>query len=166
MFHRLPRIAVGVLFSVSLLSGCAGYQVGASTLFHPGVRTVHVPVFVSASYRRNLGERLTEAVVKELELRGLKAVGPDTADSRLSGNILSAEKRVIGLDANSVPRSLEVGFLVEVQWTDRVGNELLNQSFHMAENLIPESGQSMATSQQAAIDQTARQIVSRMEMRW
>ena len=52
-----------------LLSGCVGYQVGTGSLYAPDVATVYVPMIESDSYRRDLGERLTEAVVKEIELK-------------------------------------------------------------------------------------------------
>ena len=45
-----------------LLAGCAGYQVGTDSLYAPDVATVYVPMIESDSYRRDLGERLTEAV--------------------------------------------------------------------------------------------------------
>ena len=50
-----------------LLGGCAGYQIGNYSLYPDHIRTVHVPVFESVSFRRNLGERLTEAVCKEID---------------------------------------------------------------------------------------------------
>ena len=159
----LPLLATLLLISSG---GCAGYQVGAASLFRPDIRTVFVPIFESDLYRRNMGERLTEAVVKELELRGLRVATSPNADSTLLGRIIRSEKRVIGEDQNDVPRFLEVGFLVQVTWTDRSGQILMQNTFNLAEDLIPEAGQSVSTSQQQAIARTARQIVSRMEMPW
>ena len=52
-----------------LLAGCTGYQLGNQNLFRPDIRTVHVPIVQSESFRRGLGERLTESMVKEIELR-------------------------------------------------------------------------------------------------
>ncbi len=151
---------------VSILSGCAGYQFGAASMFHPNVRTVHVPVFESETLRRHLGERLTEAVIKELELRGLKAVGPATADSMLHGRIVNMNKQVLGEDRNDVPRNLEAELLVTVTWTDRQGRPLMQNTFRQPANFIPEAGQSMATAQQQAMSRMARQIVGRMELSW
>lgn len=146
--------------------GCFGYQVGASTLFPPHIRTVYVPVFQADSLRRNLGERLTEAVVKEMELRGLKAATSDTADSILVGKIISMDKTVLGVDENSVPRILETRFRIQASWSDRFGNMLMEYTFNNDTEFVPESGQSIATTQQLAINRLARQIVSRMETRW
>ena len=65
--------------------GCASYHVGTQSLYAPDVATVYVPMIESGSYRRDLGERLTEAVVKEIELKTpYKVVGTPAADSILS----------------------------------------------------------------------------------
>ena len=70
------------------MSGCAGYQIGNQTLYPAHISTVYVPVIESASFRRNLAEWLTEAVVKEIELKTpYKVVGSPSADSILSGRL-------------------------------------------------------------------------------
>ncbi len=75
-------IFVGCLIAQS---GCIGYQVGAGSLYAPDVATVYVPMIESDSYRRDLGERLTEAVCKEIELKTpYKVVSTPDADSILS----------------------------------------------------------------------------------
>src|SRR5687767_8614231 len=87
------------------LTGCAGYQMGNRTLYSPDIRTVYVPMFESNSFRRGLGERLTEAVVKEIELKTpYKVVGSPNADSVLSGIIVSETKRVTVENAFDDPR--------------------------------------------------------------
>ena len=57
----------GSLVVLLFFCGCAGYQIGNQSLYPPEIHTVYVPMFQSNSFRRNLGERLTEAVVKEIE---------------------------------------------------------------------------------------------------
>lgn len=158
------------LLMATLTIGCAGYQIGARTLFRPDIRTVSVPVFQSDSYRRYLGERLTEAVVKEIESRTpYKVVQSPAADSVLTGRLLTDYKRVLSEDRNDAPRNLEVALRVEVSWTDRRGQDLTPAGallFADNANFIPEAGQSITTAQQAAIDRLAQQIVSRMELTW
>ncbi len=170
--NAVPRISVQLValaFVVTAITsslGCVGYRLGAASMFQPGVRTVHIPIFESDVLRRNLGERVTEAVVKEAERRGLKAVPAPTADSTLRGRILDMDKIVLGEDVNDVPRNLEARFQVEVTWTDRTGHPLMCKTFVSAANFIPEAGQSISTAQQVAIERLARQIVSQMEMPW
>jgi hypothetical protein len=164
------------LVAVCLL-GCAGYQVGSQTLYRPDVRTVHVPIFISDSYRRQVGERLTEAVVKRIEqVTPYKVVSSPNADSVLRGRIVADRKRVITEDRFDDPRDLEISLRFEATWTDRAGN-LIGSTFEQplppvlvtftgTSHFLPEGGQSMGTAQHEAIDKLAKQIVEQMEMPW
>jgi hypothetical protein len=157
--------------------GCASYQVGNRSLYRPDIRTVYVPMFRSESFRPFLGERLTEAVVKEIELKTpYKVVASPDADSVLTGRIVFERKRVVAEDANDNPRDIETDFVVEVNWHDRLGGAIIENAafsyspriFSVAQqtNFIPESGQSLATAHQENIQRLAEQIVAEMEMPW
>ena len=158
--------------------GCAGYQVGYPTMFRPDLRTVHVPVFESDSFRRNLGERLTEAVVKEIEARTpYKVVGSAAdADSILNGRIVTESKRAVAENRNDDVRDIETDMTVEVRWISRRGEMLMQRSsmpFGPLNTMIsedtqffPEAGQSLELAQQNVIDQLAREIVGQMEIWW
>jgi len=160
-----------------LLTGCAGYQIGNQTLYPAHIRTVYVPMIESSSFRRNLGERLTEAVVKEIErTTPYKVLGTPNADSVLSARIVGETKRVLIQGRSGDPRELETNLQVQVQWLDRQGQvlraaepiplppELVNVG--ASGSLIPEVGQSVATSHQQAITRLAEQIVGLMENPW
>lgn len=160
-----------------LVSGCAGYQIGHRSLYRTDIRTVYVPMFRSESFRRDLGERLTEAVVKEIELNTpYKVVQSADADSILSGVVLRDTKVVLGEDPNDNPRNIETDLLVEVNWYDRRGQFLMQGAcfslgppgLTITENsyFIPEGGQSVATAHANAIQQLAEQIVNQMERPW
>jgi hypothetical protein len=160
-----------------LACGCAGYQIGTRSLYRPDIRTVYVPMFQSDSLRRNLGERLTEAVVKEIELKTpYKVVHRADADSILTARIISDTKRVVAEDVNSIPRDIEADLTVQVDWSDHRGQYLMQDTnfnfstiaFSAAQNanFIPEGGQSVATAHQEAIRRLAEQIVSQMESGW
>jgi len=159
------------------LVGCAGYRFGSASLFPTEVRTVYVPVFRSDSFRRHLAERLTEAVVKELERRTpYKVVVDDVADSVLSGKIVSTRKRVLAEDINDNPRDIEVSMKVEATWHDHRSNLMmqtvvlpipaLSLAVGNGTAFVPEGGQSIATAQQDSIEDIATQIVSQMESTW
>ncbi|MCY2995362.1 MAG: LPS assembly lipoprotein LptE [Planctomycetota bacterium] len=169
---RLVTVAVAACWS-----GCAGYQLGNSNLYRPDIRTVHVPVFESESLRRNLGERLTEAVIKEVELRTpYKVVSSPDADSVLSGRITRETKHALAQNQNSDARLYETQFVVEVRWANRRGEVLMQRSAiplpqltvsaSGAATFIPEAGQSAATAQQQTIQRLAEQIVGQMEAWW
>lgn len=158
------------------LTGCAGYQIGQHTLYRSDLRTVHVPMFGSDSFRRNLGERLTEAVVREIEENTpYKIVPPERADSILVGRIVSETKKSIAEDTFDNPRVLENEWFVQVQWTKPNGEVLgTNASLPIpfsirvneASHLIPEAGQSITSTQQKLIEDLARHIVAQMEVAW
>jgi hypothetical protein len=176
--HRrfLLHLAVFVLAAIEV-SGCAGYRIGNDSLYPAGIHTVYVPVFSSASFRRHLGERLTEAVIKEIELKTpYKVVGTSNADSILSGRITGETKRVLVENRYDEPREAEVNLQVQVQWLDRQSN-LIRQmepvpvppelvTISESATLIPEVGQSIAVAHQQAIHRLAEQIVSMMEAPW
>lgn len=157
--------------------GCAGYRFGSSNLFRPDVRTVHVPVFESDSFRKYLGERLTEAIVKQIELTShYKVVSAAEADSVLSGAIVTETKRVIAEERNDNPRDIDVNMEVQLRWVNRQG-DLIRSGWNIplpaeflqvgqSANFVPEAGQSITTAQQEAIEGLAAGIVSQMEMPW
>ncbi|MCH5372698.1 MAG: LPS assembly lipoprotein LptE [Planctomycetes bacterium] len=158
-------------------AGCAAYRFGHQTLYRPDIRTVHVPVFASESLRRDLGERLTEAVIKEIEKRTpYKVVASPNADSVLTGRIKRESKRIVANNRYDDARDIETEFLVEVSWVDRQG-QLLVQSGGIPvpqlqigvtadSELLPEAGQPLAVAQQEVIERLAREIVGQMEIWW
>ena len=167
-----PRFRVWLLFlAASIAPGCAGYRIGHHSLFRPDIHTVHVPIFKSESLRRNIGERMTEAVVKELEKRSpYKVVSSPDADSTLQGRILRVRKKVIAENSNDDARAVSVEYLVQVQWNHRNGDALMDQTFTVPYNvahattLVAEGGQSMATTELRIAQYIAQQIVSQMEL--
>jgi len=134
-------------------------------------------MFESDSLRRNLGERLTEAVVREIELKTpYKVVHRTDADTVLSARLLSDTKRVVAEDVNDIPRDIETDLVVQVNWYDRHSHFLMQDAnfnfstvqFSVAQtaNFVPEGGQSVATAHQEAIQRLAQQIVTQMQAAW
>jgi hypothetical protein len=170
------RIRFVAAVAAMLVAGCAQYRIGNDALFPPDIQTVYVPMFTSDSFRRNLGERLSEAVKKEIEDRTpYKLVNTPEADSILSGRIVRDTKRLTIEHPDDEARELEIDFVVEVTWVDRRG-ELLRQQgvplppaivqFSAAAPVRPETGQSIATGQQEVMRRLAIQIVDLMETPW
>jgi lipopolysaccharide assembly LptE-like protein len=171
--HCLLPTAYCVL---ALLSGCAGYHVGTAGLFPPDIHTVYVPMFESESFRRDLGEQLTEAVCKEIETRGpFKVVGTPNADSVLTGRIKADTKHTLIREPNNEARNIEMGLIVEVSWADRHGNIVRDGqvplppemvALNQTTQLIPEYGGSTVAAQQQVMKRLARQIVDLMQVPW
>lgn len=173
------RVACYVVCGLLLVAwaGCAGYQIGNQSLYPAHIHTVHVPMFESTSFRRNLGERLTEAVQKEIELKTpYKVVHDPNADSVLSGRIVGETKRLVVGSRGGDPREVQVNLRVEVRWIDRWG-EVIRRAEPIplppevtdvgaSANVVPEVGQSVAVAHQQAISRLAEQIVALMEAPW
>ena len=173
--HAASLLLSCLLFPLGI--GCASYRMGSASLYAPDVTTVYVPMIESDSFRRDLGERLTEAVVKEIELKTpFKVVGTPDADSIMSARLVGDTKRVIIENRNDDPRLVEIGRAVEVTWLNRrrepirmprtidLPPELM--SIGQIATLVPEAGQSTVTAGQQAIERLAQQIVSTMEEPW
>jgi len=173
--HRQLSRRAGLLALLAAFGSGCGYMVGGG--YAPEVRTVHVPTFQNETFRRGIELQLTEAVQKQLQLRTpyRLAKGPN-ADTRLVGRVVSANKRVENQNRYDDPRELEFAIAVEVRWEDaRTGYVLSERSIPVESSVAqliahssfaPETGQSLATATQQAVDQLARQIVGMMEIPW
>jgi len=162
---------------LAAMLGCAGYRMGTKSLYPPDIQTVQVVLIESNSYRRNLGEWLTEAVIKEIEnVTPLKVVNTSEADSVLSCRIVTDTKMISMMSPTSDGRELQANFQVSVQWLDRKG-ELVKpeqaipgpaalNTIQDTANFYPEIGGSITSAQQTAIQCLAQQIVSMMEAPW
>jgi hypothetical protein len=174
--RRRGFITVFCLALAVAASGCTVYRFGACSLYRPDVQTVHVPVIESASFRRNLGEQLTEAVVKEIETSTpYKVVDSSNADSVLEIQLGSDTKRIVAENGLDEPRNVELAWQIQMTWRDRRGNLITRSamplddtviSISQAANITPEVGQSIATGQQKIVQRLATQIVSQMEAGW
>ena len=165
---------LGIFFGMLLgiVGGCSGYQVGTDTLYRTDIKTVHVPIFMSDSYRRQLGERLTEAVCKKIEMRTpYKVIGRPTADTTLVGRIVSETQNVSITDDYNGQRQKNLRMVVVAEWKDRRGNMLrslepIAVDIETNSYLVAEMGQSYATASQETIDKMADQIVDMMTNPW
>lgn len=169
-------LALTVL-SVLMLVGCAPYRFGSAALFPGGIRTIHVPVIRDATFRHDLGVRLTEALIREIELRTpYKVTADPNADTTLKCEVIGETKRVLTENGGDYPRALDAAIQVRASWTDRAGRLLLSNSivptddltilFSQDQRFVPEAGQSVDTAMQRAIENLAGRIVSQMESRW
>jgi hypothetical protein len=171
------RLAVLLLTSAVVAPGCAAYRFGNETLYAPDVATVYVPMIESDSFRRDMGERLTEAVMKEIELKTpYKVVGAPDADSILHARLVGERKLLEFENQNDDPRSLEYNLTAEVTWINRHRQPLAPMNaiplpadfipITQTATMLPEPGQSDASAQQQAIQRLAEQIVATMEEPW
>lgn len=155
-------------------AGC-GYLVGSP--YPAEIRTIHVPTFTNETFRRGFELQVTEAVHKKIELQTpFRLMKSPQADTMLSGRIVSINKRPANQNRYDDPRELELAIGIEVTWTDnRTGNVLAQRTCPVGPQLshalahasfAPETGQSLATATQQAVDQLAAEIVGMMESPW
>jgi Lipopolysaccharide-assembly len=171
----LPQLAsLMVLTLVCCCPGC-GYMLGSPQVGN--VRTVHVPVFQSESFRRNMDYLLTEAVQREVKTRtAYRLADEQSADSVLTGRIIEMRKMPLSETRYDDSRELQLLLGVEITWVDRRTGHLLQQhTFPLGNTLThqasqvsfaPEVGHSMATAQQDAAQLLAARIVDLMEAPW
>lgn len=163
--------------STALLSGCAAYQLGNATLYNPNIRTIYIPVVRNDTFRPMVGVQLTEALQKAVELRTpYKVVADPSADSTLTCRVTSETKQVITENRSDDPRALDAILNIELTWTDRRGNLLMENRFvppgqfaflfTQGSHFVPEGGQSVSTALQRDIERLADEIVHQMESRW
>ena len=170
-----PKLFLASLIVVAIsLSGC-GYTVGNN--FPRDIKTVSVPIFENQTNRRGIEFQLTEAVQKEITKRShFKLARGMDADTRLTGKIVGFRKDVLGENAFDDPRELQVTLMVKITWEDlRTGKLLAEQETPLSPDAIPlaaqsefspETGQSLATAMDTAMQSMARKIVNLMETPW
>ncbi|QDU58767.1 LPS assembly lipoprotein LptE [Aeoliella mucimassa] len=178
-YRHLLLLVVGLIAA----SGCANYRMGNESLYAPDIQTIYVPMIESDSYRRDLGERLTEAVINEVQLKTpYRVVSDPSADAVLSIKLNSDIRRTLVEDAFDATRLAENRLQAEVVYVNRRRAGFAMQApmatptyIDMPAELgqvgdtslmVPAVGQTVASSQQIAIERLAQQIVGSIEEEW
>ena len=157
------------MFSVvtMFLVGC-GYS--TKRPFPTDIQTVHVEMFQSKEFRRELEFRLTESLIKRIEMDTPYRIAPrDRADVLLTGEVLKVENRTFGNDFNTdLPREIGSTVVVRFKLQDlRSGEILLDRPrFVYQTSYIPPVGETFVQGMTRAMDGLAEQIVEAMESPW
>jgi len=173
------RLLIGwvLLTTLMLLPGCAtdpsaGYTTAQQ--FPEGIDSVCVPIWNRAKpvYRRGWEDRLTEALVKRIELdTPYEVTTKARADTELTGSIDRISQRVLSFNPDTGrARELEVTFTTSFRWTDlRSGEVILERNnFRIAGTYIEECGFSEDFFQggEDVVNELAKRIVEQMESPW
>lgn len=150
--------------------GATGCGYTSARPFRTDIQTVHVEMFESKEFRRELEFRLTEALIKRIELdTPWRVDSKDRADAVLSGEILAVENRTFGDDFDlDLPREIGSTMVVRFRLQDARSGEIIVERprfVHQA-SYIPPVGESFAQGMTRAIDGLAEQIVEAMETGW
>lgn len=167
------RFAIAAVCMVLAASGC-GYMLGSPHAAE--IRTIHVPVFTSDSYRRGIEYQLTEAVQNEIKRRThFRLQTRALADTVLNGHIVQVRKDVLGETRFDDARENQLSLSITVSWEDSATGRTLGQQripitdvqhLDATADFAPEVGQSLATATQTAVNRAATHIVDMLELPW
>jgi Lipopolysaccharide-assembly len=135
------------------------------------VKTVAV-FFKSNVFRRDLEKQLTEAVIKEINLRTpYRVVGNSAeADSLLTGTITSDNKNLIVEAPTNLPREVNASIVVQTNWTHNPPTDIESSrvptTISETINFVPEVGETAVSAYNHVIQSIAKQIVDMMEQPW
>jgi Lipopolysaccharide-assembly len=165
MWRRLSGVAL-----VGALTAALGCHYSTERPFRTDIQTIHVEMFQSKEFRRELEFRLTESIIKRIEMDTPYRIAPrSTADAVLTGEVLRVENRVFGKDfETNLPREIGSTVVVRFQLKDmRTGEILVDRPrFVFQASYIPPVGETFTTGMTRALDGLAEQIVESMETSW
>ncbi len=161
------RVVTLALIGASALTGC-GYT--TKRPFPTDIQTVHVEMLHSKEFRRELEFRLTESIIKRIEMDTPYRIAPRiVADALLTGEIVKVENRTLGDDFDTdLPREIGTTVVVRYRFKDmRTGAVLVQRPrFVDQTSYIPPVGETFAQGMTRALDGLAEQIVETMETEW
>jgi hypothetical protein len=160
---------VALLLLAVLLGGC-GYS--HKQVFPTQYHTVSVPIFQNRSFYRGVEFELTEALVKEIELRTpYKVVSDAAAGTALTGTVVAVEQAPLSrARRGGVPQVVEMVVTVDWVWRDNRTGETIRErrGFQSAGRYAPTRpvGQPLEVAQHEAVRRLAGDIVSTMQADW
>ncbi len=174
------RLFIAMTLTI-LLAGCGYSQSGGennkqqggyhwNSLYREDIQTVAVPIFTTKDFRRGIEFRLTEAVIKQLELHApYKVVPKERADTILEGQVTSVKVGTLSKDFfTNQPREQQLVISIALTWKDlRTGKILLQRRNLQQEGVFhPPLGEGEFVGAQQAIERFALVIVQEMQADW
>lgn len=178
---RRPVLCLLVAFLACVSAGCNYDQSGKysatsngqykwQSLYREDVQTVYVPIFSNKDFHQGVENRLTQAVVQQIESRTpYKVSSRDRADTILEGEIVSVGFNTISVDTKSVaPQEQLLTLKVNFTWKNLRTGAILHReaNFEQSVTYYPTLGEGQFVGQQEAIEKLAIGIVQSMEAKW
>lgn len=152
---------------LALLSGC-GYS--TQRPFPQNVQTVYVEMFQNRDFRKDLEFRLSEAVIKRLEMdSNYRLASRSQADTIVSGEIVEVRQNTLGDDFRTdLPRETAVTFVVSFRWKDQRSGKILAERRRVSytTTYITPVGESFFDGASRGLEGVAEQLVEAMESTW
>lgn len=153
---------------ITLIAPGCGYS--QHELFRSDIKSVHVEIFESKEFRRDIEFWLTEAVKKKISSdTPYKLASREKADTILRGEILEERRNSFAPDyATRLPRDQQLTFVMRLQWKDqRSGQMLVDQPLLLqGADYLPPAGETEYYGQTKAIDRLATRIIEKMYADW
>ncbi len=165
---RMPRISILLLSCLAALPVGCGYS--TKRPFATDIQTIHVEMMQSKEFRRELEFRLTESLVKRIEMDTPYRIAPkSSADALLTGEILNVENRTFGNDFKTdLPREIGSTVVIRFRLQDlRTGDLMVDRPRNVYQtSYIPPVGETFSDAMTRAMDSLAEQMVESMESAW
>ncbi len=171
---KIPRHVARIVMIILPALAAAGCGYTMDSPYPAEYKTVSVPIWHRGRgvYRRELEMRLTEAIVKQIELKTpYKVVSRPRADTELTGTIDTVEQRILTYDTDTGrPRELELTIYVTFRWKDlRNGKTIVKRAnFSTAGTYITHEpfSRDFFQGSEDVINKLARRIVEQLEKGW
>lgn len=166
---RLAMALATLVLSALTASGCGYTQ---KELYPEDYRSVSVPIVKNQTFYRGIEFDVTEALIKEIELRTpYKVIAPGGADTELTGTIASINQvQVSQRSTGAVPQEMEMTLTIDWQWKDlRSGKPIRDRKgFQVVARYVPPRpvGQDITTGRHGVAQAAATAIVSQMRADW
>ena len=168
MNFRARRLVLVLLTVVA--AACPGCGYSTKRPFSTDIQSIHVEMFQSKEFRRELEFRLTEAIVKRIEMDTPYRIAPRrTADALMTGEILSVDNRTFGDDFDSdLPREIGSTIVVRFRVQDMRTGEILAQRrrFVYQTSYIPPVGETFDQGMTRGLEGLAEKMVESIESDW
>lgn len=165
----MKKLGLTILLAGLMLPGC-GYKPARQGLYRSDVKTVAVPIFQSKEFRRDLEFRLTEALVKRIEMdTPWKVVDQSRADTLIEGEVIQEKQVSYSPDfITGNPREYILTLVISFKWKDlRTGRVLVEKkNWSQTGTWIPPVGENEYQGQNVVIEKLAESIVEQMQEPW
>lgn len=136
-----------------LLTGCAGYHLGAVNGAMEGEKTIEVLPFNNQTLQPRLGDAVTQALRERLQVDGTyRLVTSSPGDVVVSGVIRNYQREALGYLNNdaSTPQNYRVGVIVHVVVRERASGKLLVERDVSGHTLVNVGADFASSERQAA----------------
>jgi hypothetical protein len=149
-----------------------GYSLASQ--YDTGIKTVCVPIWTRGRniFRRDIEFRLSEAIVKKIELNTpYKVVDKSRADTELRGSLDLVSQRLLSVNPDDgLPRETEITVSVSFTWTDLRSGKAIKQVANLCQSAVYISPSPLSEDffqgSEDVVNRLAQRVVEQMESDW